>query len=216
VSQATIVAFAGRIGAGKSSVAKALADHLGWKLTSFGAYIRTVASSRGLSLSRESLQAVGEELEATDATALCRAVLNAAFWQPGEPLVIEGIRHLRVLEILKSLVAPQPLVFVYLEADEEQRRSRLRDRGTGEAERLDAVEAHPTEQEVFTHLPKLADLVLSSAGGSESELATTVSKPGPVSASFALRFSFAKASRFICSFICEYFLNTFEAFSGGS
>jgi dephospho-CoA kinase len=104
----TVIAFAGRIGAGKSSVAKALADHLGWKLASFGAYVRTVVSSRGLSLSRESLQAVGEELEAKDTTALCRAVLNAAFWQPGEPLVIEGIRHVRVLEILKTLVAPQP------------------------------------------------------------------------------------------------------------
>jgi cytidylate kinase len=175
VTDATIVAFAGRIGAGKSSVAKALADNLVWKLASFGAFVRTVASSRGLSLSRESLQAVGEELEATDATALCRAVLDTASWQPGQPLVIEGIRHVRVLETLKTLVAPQPLVFVYLEADEQQRRSRLRNRGTGEAERLDAVEAHPTEQDVLTHLPKLADLVLSSAdGSSESELAIKI------------------------------------------
>ena len=30
-------------------------------------------------------------------------------------------------------------------------------------------------------------------------------------ASFAIRFSFCKASRFICSFICEYFLNTFAS-----
>src|SRR5215831_3955791 len=29
--------------------------------------------------------------------------------------------------------------------------------------------------------------------------------------SFALRFSFARASRFICSFICEYFLKTFAS-----
>jgi cytidylate kinase len=175
VIHATIVAFAGRIGAGKSSVAKALADNLGWKLASFGAFVRTAASSRGLSLSRESLQAVGEELEATDATALCRAVLDAGSWQPGQPLVIEGIRHVRVLEILKTLVAPQPVVFVYLVGDEEQRRSRLRERGTGEADRLEAVEAHPTEQDVLTHLPKLADLALSSAGGlSESDMATKI------------------------------------------
>ena len=171
----TIVAFAGRIGAGKSSVAKALADHLGWKLASFGAYVRTVASSRGLSLSRETLQAIGEELEAADATALCRAVLDAASWKPEEPLVIEGIRHVRVLEILKTIVVPHHLVFVYLEADEERRRSRLRDRGSGEADRLDAVEAHPTEKDVLTNLPKLADLVLSSASGlSELRLAEKI------------------------------------------
>jgi dephospho-CoA kinase len=185
VTHDTIVAFAGRIGAGKSSVAKALADHLGWKLASFGAFVRTVAFSRGLSSSRESLQAVGKELEATDAPALCRSVLDAASWQPGQPLVIEGIRHVSVLEILRALVAPQPLVFIYLGADEEQRRSRLRQRGAEEADRLEAVEAHPTEQDVVTRLPKVADLVLSNTTESESELAVQIEQ----------RFSLGSSSR---------------------
>jgi hypothetical protein len=35
--------------------------------------------------------------------------------------------------------------------------------------------------------------------------------PKPGALSFACRFSFASASRFICSFICEYFLNTFAS-----
>jgi Domain of unknown function (DUF5911) len=39
--------------------------------------------------------------------------------------------------------------------------------------------------------------------------ASTVPKPGPTS--FACRLSFASASRFICNFICEYFLNTFAS-----
>ena len=38
------------------------------------------------------------------------------------------------------------------------------------------------------------------------QLTFSVSKPGR--ASFAFRFNFCSASRFICSFICEYFLNT--------
>jgi hypothetical protein len=37
------------------------------------------------------------------------------------------------------------------------------------------------------------------------QLGLSVSKPGR--SSFAFRFSFSKASRFICSFIWEYFLN---------
>jgi hypothetical protein len=37
----------------------------------------------------------------------------------------------------------------------------------------------------------------------------SVSKPGR--SSFAFRFNFCRASRFICSFICEYFLNTFAS-----
>ena len=38
------------------------------------------------------------------------------------------------------------------------------------------------------------------------QLGLSVSKLRPLS--FACRFSFCSASRFICSFICEYFLNT--------
>jgi hypothetical protein len=41
------------------------------------------------------------------------------------------------------------------------------------------------------------------------QLGLSVSKPGRFS--FALRFNFCRASRFICSFICEYFLNTFAS-----
>jgi hypothetical protein len=51
-----------------------------------------------------------------------------------------------------------------------------------------------------------------------SNCAKTVPKPlqagSPVPElplSFVLRFSYARASRFICSFICEYFLNTFAS-----
>ena len=41
------------------------------------------------------------------------------------------------------------------------------------------------------------------------QLGLSVSKPGRPS--FAFRFSFCNASLFICSFICEYFLNTFAS-----
>ncbi len=41
------------------------------------------------------------------------------------------------------------------------------------------------------------------------QLGLSVSKPGR--SSFAFRFIFCRASRFICSFICEYFLNTFAS-----
>ena len=42
-----------------------------------------------------------------------------------------------------------------------------------------------------------------------AQFGLTVPKLGPVS--FANRFNFARASRFICNFICEYFLNTFAS-----
>ena len=108
-----IVAFAGRIGAGKSSISQVLAGDLRWKFAHFGTFVRKTASKRGLDVSRESLQAVGEELEATDAEAFCRAVLDDAGWNLGEPAVVDGIRHVRILETLGSLVGtPTTLVGV--------------------------------------------------------------------------------------------------------
>jgi cytidylate kinase len=165
-----IVTFAGRIGAGKSSVSAAFAATLGWKFASFGAFVRKTASSRGAEHSRESLQAIGAELEANDAAMFCRAVLDDAGWSAGDSVVVEGIRHVRILETLKNLVSPQPVFLVYLDAPEERRRARLQERSAQEVDALERAEAHSTERDVIAELPQLANLVLSTDGRSVSEL----------------------------------------------
>jgi cytidylate kinase len=165
-----VVAFAGRIGAGKSSVSAAFAQELGWKFASFGAFVRRTATERGMDLSRESLQTVGAELEAKDAAKFCRAVLDDAGWNAFEPAVVEGIRHVRILDTLKGQVAPQPVFLVYLEAPEELRRNRLQERGAQEAHCLERAETHSTERDVVTELPQLADLVLSTEGAAVTDL----------------------------------------------
>ena len=165
-----IIAFAGRMGAGKSSVSAPLAADLRWKFASFGAFVRKTAGERGMDTSRESLQAVGAELEANDAVLFCRSVLDEAGWSAGESAVVEGIRHVRILNTLKSLVAPQPVFLVYLEAPEELRRTRLQERGAQEAQYLTRAEAHSTERDVIAELPQLADLVLSTEGAAAADL----------------------------------------------
>lgn len=165
-----VVGFAGRIGAGKSSVSAAFAEELGWKFASFGAFVRKTATERGMDLSRESLQTVGAELEAKDAAKFCWAVLDGAGWNAGERAVVEGIRHVRILDTLKSQVAPQPVFLVYLEAPDELRRNRLQERGAQEAHYLELAETHSTERDVITELPQLADLVLSTEGAALADL----------------------------------------------
>ena len=91
--------------------------------------VRKTATSRGVEHTRDSLQTIGEELEASDPTRFCRTVLDDAEWHPAESVVVEGIRHVRILDALKSLVAPQTVFLVYLEAPEELRRARLQERG---------------------------------------------------------------------------------------
>jgi cytidylate kinase len=165
-----VVAFAGRIGSGKSSVSAALATELGWKFASFGTFVRKTATERGMDSSRESLQAIGAELEATDAPTFCRAILDDIGWSAGEPAVVEGIRHVRIWETLKGLVAPQPVFLVYLQAPEELRRVRLQERGAGEANDFERAETHSTERDVIAEIPRLANLLVSTEGAEVADL----------------------------------------------
>ncbi len=163
-------AFAGRIGTGKSSLSIALAADMHWKRASFGDFVRSIAEERGVVNSRHNLQEIGAELESSDAFAFCRDVLNFAGWISGEPVVIDGIRHVRVLEIVRELIAPIPLLFVYLDGEEQSRKARLLRRdGVDGASFVDA-ESHSTERDVASRLPELADLRLFSKDGSEREL----------------------------------------------
>jgi len=182
MSMQPILAFAGRMGAGKSSVSGAIATDLGWKFASFGGFVRKTATSRGIEHTRESLQAIGEELEANNPVTFCRAVLDDAEWQPGESVVVEGIRHVRIWDTLKNLVAPQSIFLVYLEAPEELRRARLQERGAQEANYLRQAEAHSTERDVIAELPRLANIVLSTEGRSAPELVQYIKANVPLNA----------------------------------
>jgi hypothetical protein len=63
----------------------------------------------------------------------CRAVLMQVHWEPGQPLVIDGIRHTEAVDALRQLVTPS-------EAEE-----------------------HPIEVQVGTVLPEMADLIVDGA-----------------------------------------------------
>jgi len=178
-----IIAFAGRMGAGKSSVSAAVAADLRWKFASFGGFVRRTATSRGVEHTRESLQSIGEDLEANDTAQFCRSVLDEAGWHDGESAVVEGIRHVRVLNTLKSLVAPQPVFLVYLEAPEVLRRARLQERGAREAHYLARAEMHSTERDVIVELRQLADLVLSSDGAAVADLVRQIRAKLPLNGS---------------------------------
>jgi dephospho-CoA kinase len=171
-----VIGFSGRIASGKSAISKALAADMGCRRVSFGDYVRKVAAERGLAPSREVLQSLGEELEAADVNRFCRAVIDLAEWQSGSSLVIDGIRHVQVLESLRRLVEPTPLILVFVEADDSLRISRLAERGEGEDGRLGSVESHSTEQDVIEGLPQLADIRLSADESTASAVATLRTK----------------------------------------
>lgn len=163
-----ILAFAGPIGAGKSSVSAEVARYLGCSRASFGDYVRRQAFRRGLDVtSREVLQSVGEALIDEGVTGFCRAVLLEAGWAPGQPLVIDGIRHVAVLDTLKALVEPCEVLLIYLSVEEKIQLARLRRKGI-EGDRVQRVMQHTTEADVGERLRMRATYTVQSSGSASS------------------------------------------------
>ena len=154
----TVVGFSGGIASGKSSLSTAVSQATGWPRTSFGGYVRTVAAQRGLEPTRENCQAIGEELIEVDVRDFCKNVLAQAPWSPGESLVIDGIRHLEVANLLAAMVRPTDFALVFVELPRAEREARLKNRD-GESQLLERFEQHSTEAQV-SELRAQADLVL--------------------------------------------------------
>lgn len=163
----TILAFSGGIGSGKSSVSQAVADRLGWRRVSFGDYVRLAAKQRGLAQTRETLQAVGISLIDAGWERFCRAVLLQAEWRNGQPLIVDGVRHVEALQTLRRIAAPSQVLLVFVQLGTPERKARLEQMETSSS-RLDEWDTHSTEVQVAAALPKLADLTINGSRSLDS------------------------------------------------
>jgi len=157
-----VLAFSGSIASGKSTLSGEVAETLQWSRVSFGGYIRSVARSQGLTESREVLQAIGADLVETELEGFCRAVLAQAGWQVGQPNIVDGVRHVKVLDNLREIVAPMELYLIFVTVDEATRSVRLLERGVTSLEKYQHLEQDSTEQQVKADLAHMADLVIDS------------------------------------------------------
>lgn len=154
-----VLGFSGKIASGKSTLSTEVASSLGWQRASFGDYVRTVAQHQRLGESREVLQVVGASLINQGMEQFCQSVLAQANWQPGQPLIVDGIRHAEIVPILRHLVAPLELCLIFVVVNESTRLARLIERGSTNREQQQ-LEAHSTETQVQTVLPRMADLIV--------------------------------------------------------
>ena len=155
----TVLAFSGGIASGKSELSTAVAEALGYPRVSFGDYVRTVTGFRGLEQCRQNWQMVGEALLLEDPRQFCVAVLTQDSWTPGDPLVVDGVRHVDVTKMLSKLVSPSELRLVYIDTDTRIRVERLFQR-TSDGGSLTTLDEHSTEVQVVGALRARADLVV--------------------------------------------------------
>jgi dephospho-CoA kinase len=157
----TVLALAGKINSGKSTIGGIYAKVYNCPYVSFGEYVRYITRQRDLPDIRENWQKIGEELVETDANLFCRAVLAQADWKPGQPLVIDGIRHAKISNLLKEIVAPSRYILTLIEVDEHIRQERLHREGVDQSDLIERIESHSTESQVKTLIPQIADFIIN-------------------------------------------------------
>jgi cytidylate kinase len=161
--KAIVIGFSGGISSGKSTLSKSLANSLDIVRVSFGDRVRAIAKDMGLSESREQLQALGESLIDKDLDQFCLSVLTQAEWQSGQSLIVDGIRHLQVLEMVSQLVAPLPMLLVYVSTEEAVRVERQLSKEGMEQKQLQYIDTHSTEIQVHNVLQDHADLIVDGS-----------------------------------------------------
>lgn len=156
-----VICFSGRIGSGKTSVSRAVADAIAAAWTGFGDFVRDQATAMGLDpTSRDTLQELGAKLIRDRGIPwLCIQVIGRASWDQRRPLVIDGVRHAEVLNEVTSQVSGHDTILVHLAFDSLSYPARG---GLDDESRLRA-EDHSTERDVLTVLPSRANLIVSSS-----------------------------------------------------
>ncbi len=161
--KALIIAFSGLIATGKSELSRSVAAALRWERVSFGDYIRSMARQRNMDPIRRNLQTLGEAIILEQGwDSYCHSVLKQIGWTPGQPVVLDGLRHSEALDSLKRIASPMEVVLVLLESPDDVRQSRLSARDACTHDELEQLDTHSTEVQVSGILRTLADLILDS------------------------------------------------------
>lgn len=156
--QHLVVAFAGRSGAGKSTLAEHLATLTQARRAAFGDYLRALNNSLSQDADISALQIKGHDLVSADPAEFVNGFLKWAGGLAGLG-VIDGVRHVAVAEELHRTFATNNIrmILVYVEAGVELRAER---RTRGRLDAMQAIDAHPVEQDI-ENVAQIADIRVS-------------------------------------------------------
>lgn len=149
---------AGPIAAGKTWTSDLIAAAIpGASRSTFSRGLRKLAMDGGdIKLDRETMQRLGHDVVARDWLALWNATLEVASPRCGNALIIDGLRHARIVLELRRM-HPGKIGLLTLEPAQEVLESRLIARGEDPLNGL-----HPVESEL-DQLQSLADVSLRGA-----------------------------------------------------
>lgn len=140
------ILIAGGTCSGKSTLAKLIAGHTGYPITSFGGILRNYARESNLPLTVESLQNLGQGLIShLGYDRFLQWVISRSpdvSWDG--PLVLDGVRHAAMHESLKRAFPAN--VLVYCVCGKETQLERMMNRDGISREDGKRILSHPLEQ----------------------------------------------------------------------
>lgn len=154
-----VIAFAGPIGSGKTTISGTVAKTLDLPRASFGDHVRRVAKQRSLALDRETLQVIGSELIERGWQPFCEAVLSDAGWKKGSGIVIDGLRHTEAINAILKVTGTSKFILIFISIRGQDRQERLITKGIQDKKTQRKIESHSTEVQVAS-LRHKADLVI--------------------------------------------------------
>lgn len=155
-----LVAVAGPMGSGKTSIASALAHATKGRRVSFGDAVRAEAKRRCLPTDRRGLQDLGEILIGEGWASFVELVL-AGISDDIEVVVVDGVRHREAVSALGAFASNRRLVLLYVNSDVKARQRRLNSRDGMTAADYRLASAHRIELEV-QGLRNLAHVVVDN------------------------------------------------------
>jgi len=99
-----VVAVAGMPGSGKSTVARVIAEKLGYPVIVMGDIVREEVARRGLAITAENVERVARELrELRGPGVVAEMVVERAGSLKAEGVVVDGVRSLEEVRVLSRL-----------------------------------------------------------------------------------------------------------------
>ena len=156
------LAICGQIGSGKSTASNFLASEFGFRLVSFGDFVRHQLTKDDCPVSRGSMQDAGHTLyKSLGASGMVHGALAHFGICADSTVVFDGVRHIEVLTAIRS--EADATFTVYLEASRNERFRRCRERqGLNlRIEDFDRIDGHPVEAGI-PELARHCDLVIDT------------------------------------------------------
>ena len=158
-----LACFSGGIASGKTYVSKKVAQHFGWRWTSFSTYLtHQVRSGSCQDVSRRHLQELGQRRIINDPRGFCTEVLAAGGFIRGESFVLDGVRHAVAVERLSDIAVPADVRLFFLDAPNQVLRQRAELRSGKDGGNFDRAVAHSVESE-SAKLRDVADWIIDGS-----------------------------------------------------